>query len=64
MTEKHQTFSELWEKAHNGKQIPIAKKNENKKIAEEWFERGVKYAYDKIKAVIMGENNREDKNGI
>lgn len=55
MTEKHQAFSELWGKVHDGKQIPIAKKNENKKIAEEWFERGVKYAYDKIKAVIIGE---------
>lgn len=48
MTNIEQKFGELWEREQSGKQIPAMKLEEQRKVALEWFVRGVQYLTDII----------------
>lgn len=48
MTRLENAFDKAWEELHKGKQLTLAKREEMRRIAREWFLRGTDYLANEI----------------
>ena len=56
MTKLENAFDETWKELHEGKQLTVAKREEMRRIAREWFLRGTVYLANEINKYFEKEN--------